>query len=232
MLCVAIDKQVQSQSENQAVEWPDSDKTQELILAARRGESTAVNQLLDRHREALRRLVDLRMDNMVKRRVDASDIVQDVLVEANRRLPGYLEGPTIPFHLWLRGLARDRMIDAHRRHRVAGRRSVDREVPLAAGGISGQSVLDLAQQLNDPRYTPATAALQHELTEQFQKTLEELAETDREVVFMRHFEQLSNQEIAQALNLTEAAASMRYLRAVKRLKAVWQQSSQPPEHGE
>jgi len=194
-------------------------------LAARDGEASAVNQLLDRHRKALRRMVDLRMDHMVKRRVDASDIVQDVLVEANRRLQGYLDEPKLPFHLWLRGLARDRMIDAHRRHRVAGRRSVDREVPLTTGGISGQSALDLAQQLNDPRYTPATAALQHELTEQFQKALGELAETDREVVFMRHFEQLSNQEIAQALNLTEAAASMRYLRAVKRLKTVWQQSS-------
>jgi len=142
------------------VQWPNSDKTQELILAARDGEASAVNQLLDRHRKALRRMVDLRMDHMVKRRVDASDIVQDVLVEANRRLQGYLDEPKLPFHLWLRGLARDRMIDAHRRHRVAGRRSVDREVPLTTGGISGQSALDLAQQLNDPRYTPATAALQ------------------------------------------------------------------------
>ncbi len=210
------------------MQWPDSDKTQELILAARDGKASAVNQLLDRHREALRRLVDMRMDQMVKRRVDASDIVQDVLIEANRRLPKYLDKPPLPFHLWLRGLARDRMIDAHRRHRVASRRSVDREVPLVAGDISGQSVLDLAQQLNDPRHTPATAALQNELTEQFQKALDELAETDREVVFMRHFEQLSNQEIAQALNLTEAAASMRYLRAVKRLKEVWQQDSLKP----
>ncbi len=212
------------------MQWPDSDKTQELMVAARRGESAAINQLLDRHREALRRLVDLRMDQMVKRRVDASDIVQDVLVEANRRLPDFLESSTVPFHLWLRGLARDRMIDAHRRHRVAGRRSVDREVPMVAPGISDQSVLDLAQQLNDPRYTPASAALQHELTEQFQKTLEELAETDREVVFMRHFEQLSNQEIAQALDITEAAASMRYLRAVKRLKAVWHDGDQKSEY--
>lgn len=194
-------------------------------MAARDGQAAAVNQLLDRHRESLRRLVDLRMDQMVKRRVDASDIVQDVLIEANRRMPGYLEEQKLPFHLWLRGLARDRMIDAHRRHRVASRRSVEREVPLATGGISGHSVLDLARQLNDPRNTPATAALQNELTEQFQKALDDLAETDREVVFMRHFEQLSNQEIAQALNLTEAAASMRYLRAVKRLKTVWRQGS-------
>ncbi len=89
------------------------------------------NQLLERHREALRRMVGLRMDRGLQRRVDASDIVQDVLVEANRRLTDYLASAGMPFQLWLRHLARDRLIDAHRRHHAA-RRNVDREQPLDA----------------------------------------------------------------------------------------------------
>src|SRR5688572_27369152 len=99
--------------------WPEPAKTEELMADARRGDAEAVNRLLERHREALRRMVDLRIDRALERRVDASDVVQDVLLEANGRLQDYLENPAIPFHLWLRQLAHDRIIDLHRRHRVA-----------------------------------------------------------------------------------------------------------------
>ena len=107
--------------------WPNAPQTEQLLQRAKTGDGAAVNELLDRHREALRRLVDLRLDPVIKRRVDASDIVQDVLVEANRRLSQYLVDPAMPFHLWLRHMAKDRLIDAHRRHRQAQRRSLDRE---------------------------------------------------------------------------------------------------------
>src|SRR5436305_9301852 len=112
--------------------WPDSTETQELLGRARRREPEAVDQLLARHRAALRRMIDLRMDPALARRLDASDIVQDVLIEASRRLADYLSNPSLPFHLWLRHLARDHIIDQFRRHRVAARRSLDREQPLAA----------------------------------------------------------------------------------------------------
>ena len=101
-----------------------------LLDRVRRGDGDAVNGLLERHRETIKRMIDRRMDRGVQRRVDASDIVQDVMIEANRRLGDYLANPTMPFQLWLRHMARDRLIDAHRRHRVAASRSVDREVPL------------------------------------------------------------------------------------------------------
>ena len=200
--------------------WPDSSQTQELMQQARQGNAEAVNQLLERHRAALRRMVDLRMDQALQRRVDASDIVQEVLVDANRRLNDYLQNPTLPFHLWLRHMARDRLIDAHRRHRVAARRSLDREQPLAAPHDLDRSTLELAAQLCDPELTPAAAATWHELQRRFQSAIEQLEDQDRDVVLMRHFEQLSNQEVAQALNLTPAAASMRYLRAMRRLRAL------------
>ena len=127
--------------------WPDSERTRELLSAARDGDQDAVEGLMDRHRDALRKLVDHRMDRAIGRRVDASDVVQDVLLEASNRLGKYLDQPTLPFHLWLRQLARDRLIDMHRRHRKAQRRSVDRERPLAARAHADQSSMDLALSL-------------------------------------------------------------------------------------
>src|SRR5690606_14440060 len=81
--------------------WPDAETTQELVGQARQGNADAAGRLLDRHRESLRRLVEMRLDRRIRRRVDASDVVQEVLVEANRRLARYLENPVLPFHLWL-----------------------------------------------------------------------------------------------------------------------------------
>src|SRR5205823_1140261 len=107
--------------------WPDQSETHDLLARAQSGDAAAVDDLLARHRDALRRAVALRLDPALARRVDASDIVQDVLLEANRRLKDYLRNPTLPFHLWLRHLAHDRIIDAHRFHCKAQRRSLDRE---------------------------------------------------------------------------------------------------------
>ena len=198
--------------------WPDSSQTQELLLQAGDGDAAAIGRLLDKHRDALRRMIELRLDRAVQRRVDASDVVQDVLVEAHRRLADYLVERKLPFHLWLRQIAKDRMIDAHRRHRGSARRSLDREQPLASPVHADESALDLAAQLRDRELTPAAAALQRELQRRFEDALLLLDEQDREVILMRHFEQLSNQEVAQALELSEPAAGMRYLRAMRRLR--------------
>ena len=201
--------------------WPNSDETQELLAQARDGNTDARNQLLERHREGLRRMIGLRLDKGVQRRVDASDVVQDVLIEADRRLTDYLSKAGMPFHVWLRLLARDRLIDAHRRHRGAARRSVDREQGLGGPGLNDASAVDLAALLLDRQMTPAAAATHHELERRFAIALETLDEIDREVILMRHFEQLTNQQTAQALDLTEPAAGMRYLRALRRLRALF-----------
>jgi RNA polymerase sigma-70 factor (ECF subfamily) len=147
-----------------------------------------------------------------------SDIVQEVIIEANRRLAEYLQNPAMPFHLWLRHMARDRIIDAHRRHRVSAKRSIDREQPLLAAGEFDRSTMELAQQLCDPQMTPQAAATMNELAKRFALAVEDLEEQDRDVILMRHFEQLSNQEVAETLGLSEPAASMRYLRAIRRLR--------------
>ncbi len=198
--------------------WPEPTETDGLLDQARRGEPAAVDRLLARHRPALCRLVAQRLDPAVARRVDASDVVQGVLFEASRRLRDYLADPSMPFHLWLRSIARDHLIDEHRRHRVAARRSVDRERPLAA--YADHSSLDLAAQLRDSAPTPAAEALRHELMTRFRAALDQLDEHDREILLMRHFEHLSNSEAARALGLSDPAAGMRHLRALRRLRAV------------
>jgi RNA polymerase sigma-70 factor (ECF subfamily) len=200
--------------------WPQGEQTQELLNGVAGGDASAMNQLMDRHREAVRRMIQMRMDQAVARRVDASDIVQDVLLEASQRLPDYLKNPAMPFHLWLRQLARDRIIDMHRRHRAAKRRSVDRELNLNGPMNDEQSAADFAALLKDAELTPAAAALRKEMEERFLVALDQLDENDREIVIMRHFEHLGNSEVAEALQLTPPAAGMRYLRAIRRLKEI------------
>lgn len=200
--------------------WPNTEETQQLLADAEQGNADAVNRLLDRHRDSLRKLIQLRLDRAIARRLDASDVVQDVLLEANQRLRDYLADPRLPFHLWLRHLAKDRLIEMHRRHRGAQRRSTDRERALTAPAFGDQSSLDLAQQLADHELTPAAANIRRELEQRFLAAIEQLDDDDREIILMRHFEHLGNSEVAAALGLSAAAAGMRHLRALRRLRAI------------
>jgi len=206
--------------------WPDSEETQHLLRQAKQGDQGAVNNLLDRHRESLRQLVRMRLDRAVAQRVDASDVVQDVLLEASQRLEDFIAGETaMPFHLWLRQLAKDRVIDMYRRHRGAQRRSVDRE---QGRGYADQSSLDLMARLQDQELTPAAASIRHELEQRFLDALDQLDEEDREIILMRHTEHLGNNEIAQLLNISPAAAGMRHLRALRKLRTIL---GEPPSQG-
>lgn len=206
--------------------WPDQRDTQELLTAAKAGDAEARERLWNRHRGALHKLVAMRLDRGIQGRVDVSDVVQDALVEADRRLADYMKQEPMPFHLWLRQIARDRMIDAHRRHRGAERRSIDREqAPPSPSLFADRSAFDLAAQLRDGReITPAAAALQHELEARFRAALEQVDPIDREIIELRHIEQLSNKDTATALGLSEPAAGMRYLRAIRRLRALLDES--------
>jgi RNA polymerase sigma-70 factor (ECF subfamily) len=200
--------------------WPDPTETEALLKRVAEEGEPAAGRLWERHREPLRRMIGLRLDQALGRRVDASDVVQEVLLKANQRLSEYLRNPALPFHLWLRQIARDHMIDEHRRHRVAARRSLDRERPLAAPAFLDRSSIELAAQLRDPGLTPAAMALRHELERRFHEALGRLDEGDREIILLRHFEQLSNGEAAHELGLSDAAAGMRHLRALRKLRTL------------
>lgn len=197
---------------------PDSETTQQLLRAAKAGDTSAVNELLERHRDSLRRMVQARLDRAVSRRVDASDVVQDVLLEAHGRLSDFIQNGSMPFHRWLRHLAKDRMIDVHRRHH-AHRRSVDRE-QAAQWSADVSSAFDVFAQISAHELTPAAASIRREIEARFLGALEQLDELDREILLMRHCEQLGNSEVAELLGLSQPAAGMRYLRALRRLRAV------------
>jgi RNA polymerase sigma-70 factor (ECF subfamily) len=198
--------------------WPIDDQTETLLDGARAGDSDAVNKLLEKHRRSVRRLVEMRLDRKVQQRVDVSDVVQDVMVEASGRLEKYLDDPVMAFHLWIRQIAWDRIIDTYRRHRVSAKRNMDREQSIAVPAGSDQSTMELAVQLRDPALTPAAAATQREIAGKVEAVIELLNEQDREIILMRHYEHLSNLEIAEVLKLNPPAASMRYLRALRRLR--------------
>jgi len=202
--------------------WPNGDQTNALLVAAKLGDDEAVGQLLDRHRASVRRLVELRLDRKVQRRVDVSDVVQEVMFEASGRLDRYLQDPAMAFHLWIRQIAWDRIIDTYRRHRVSAKRNMDREQPMSVPMGGDQSSIQLIAQLRDPAMTPATAATQAELSRNVEAAIHRLGDQDREVILMRHFEHLSNLEIAEVLGLNPPAASMRYLRALRRLRQLLQ----------
>ena len=204
--------------------WPDSEQTAELLQNARQGESSAVNELMERHRNAVRQMIQMRLDRAVAARVDASDVVQDVLLEASQRLNDFIKSGSMPFHLWLRQLAKDRLIDMHRRHRGAQRRSVDREQRVAAGS-SERSSLNLDGVLADGQLTPAAASIRREIEQRFLTALQELGDDDRDIILMRHQEHLTNSEVAEALGLSQPAAGMRYLRALRKLREVLGETS-------
>ncbi|MCI0334057.1 MAG: sigma-70 family RNA polymerase sigma factor [Planctomycetes bacterium] len=196
--------------------WPDQDETRELLDGAQQGNREAVERLMDRHRDSLNRMVRCRLNRGLAGRVDASDIVQDALLTASRRLTEYLENPRLPFHAWLRQLARDRLADAYRRQ-LADKRDVAREQPAMAGE---RSSLNPIAQIRDPELTPAATLLRKEFAGRFHQAVEQLPEDSRDIILMRHAEQLTNLQAAELLGLSEAAAGMRYLRALRQLKSL------------
>jgi RNA polymerase sigma-70 factor (ECF subfamily) len=191
-------------------------QTEELLAKAGAGDAAARNRLWDKHRRRLRALVAMRMQGGLATRIDASDVVQDSLAEADGRLEDYLQRRPLPFYLWLRQLALQRLIDLHRRHVVAGKRSVRREE--RGGAIADESMNDLAQRLVARSSSPSRRASREELRIKVREALDQLPRNDREVLVLRHLEQLSMAEIAALLGLTEGAVKVRHLRALQRLR--------------
>lgn len=196
--------------------WPNQDETIELLHGAQRGEREAVEQLMDRHRDSLHRMVRCRLNPGVGARVDASDIVQEALLTASRRLSEYLQNPRMPFHAWLRQLARDRLADAYR-HELADKRNVAREQGRPTDDASS---LNPMAQLRDAELTPAAMLLRKEFARRFHEALEQLSDEAKEIILMRHSEQLTNSQAAELLGISEPAAGMRYLRALRQLKSI------------
>jgi RNA polymerase sigma-70 factor, ECF subfamily len=194
--------------------------TDELLRRAGQGDSRALGDLLARHRDRLRLMVQLRLDRRLLGRVDASDVIQEAYLEAALRLPEYLRQPDLPFFVWLRFLTAQKLLVLHRRHLGAKVRDAARDVSLFQGAVPEASSAALAAHLLGHRTTPSQAAIRAELRARLQDALDRLDALDREVLVLRHFEQLTNGETARVLGIRESAASQRYARALLRLKDV------------
>jgi RNA polymerase sigma-70 factor (ECF subfamily) len=198
---------------------PDAADTEALIERAGRGDTAARNQLLTRYRERLRQMVMVRMDRRLAPRVDPSDVVQDALAEATRHFAEYLRDRPLPFYPWLRRLTWERLVDLHRRHIQARRRSLAREQP-AMDAASDESLLALVDRLAAGGTSPSGRAARTELRQRVRQALMELETLDREVLLLRYFEQLSTQETAAVLGISESGAKSRLMRALIRLRAL------------
>ena len=196
---------------------PDTD---ELLRRTGAGDRDARGELLQRHRQRLRRMIALRIDPRLAARVDPSDVVQDVLAEADRRLDRYVHKRPLPFYPWLRQLAWDRLADQHRRHVRAGRRSVKREEG-APWALSDASAAELAQRLLAPGDSPSAGVQREEVRDRVRAALAALAEQDREVLVLRYLEELSAHEVGAVLGIAEAAAKKRALRALAASAVLW-----------
>jgi RNA polymerase sigma-70 factor, ECF subfamily len=194
---------------------PETAEVQNLLGQVRAGDSGAFEQLFARYRTYLHQFVELRLDPKLRARVDSSDVVQEAQLEAVRRLQDYLAQPSMPFRLWLRQITYDRILKMHRLHVETARRSVDREVRLPEG-----SSLGLAMQALTAGSTPSHQLNRRELANRLRKAVAQLAEPDREVLLLRHFEGLSNQEVGYLLSLDPATVSKRHGRAMLRLHKI------------
>ncbi|MBI3468743.1 MAG: sigma-70 family RNA polymerase sigma factor [Planctomycetes bacterium] len=193
--------------------------TEELLDRAGQGDREALQQLLARHRVRLRQMVSVRLDRRLAARVDPSDVVQEALAEASRKLDDYLQRRPLPFYPWLRQIAWQRLVHLTDHHLRAQRRTVTREVTFDLA-LPDESAHVLAGRLVSSGTSPSRSLLRKELRARVQAALAELPARDREVLVLRYLEELSNSEIAAVLAITEAAVKMRHVRALDRLRGL------------
>ena len=197
-----------------------SAETARLLEQARAGNKEALSALFSRHRPRLRRMVELRLDRRLQARIDASDVIQEAYVEVVIRLNEYLIAPSYPLFLWLRLIVGERLLKLHRHHLGTQMRDAGLEVSLYRGALPEASSAALAAQLLGKHTSPTQAAVRAERMLRLQEALNTLDAMDREVLSLRHFEQMSLAETAVSLGIKESAAAKRYIRALKRLKKI------------
>lgn len=194
----------------------------ELLDAARQGDEAALAILVDRHRERLERMVQLRMDRRLQGRVDPADVVQDAYFAVRGKFPQYSADSRMPFFLWLRLEVGQKLVDLHRFHLGTQMRNAGQEVSLYCGALPQVTSMSLAEHLLGKLTTASHAAMRVELKLRVQEALNSMDPGDREVLILRHFEELRNVEAAQVLGIKPSAAVNRYVRALKRIKDVFQ----------
>ncbi|CAN5180307.1 sigma-70 family RNA polymerase sigma factor [soil metagenome] len=199
---------------------PDLTDEPELLTRLQSGDQPALAVLYDRYRDKLRRMVQVRLDPRLKGRVAPSDVLQEAYIDALKRYPHYFEKADQPFFGWLRLIVAQRLADVHREHLSAKKRDVRNELPFGHPRAGMGSSACLASCIAGTLTSPSNAAVKNEYIAKLETALSELEDVDREILLLRHFEELSNAETAQVLGLHPPAASKRYVRALSRLKQI------------
>jgi RNA polymerase sigma-70 factor, ECF subfamily len=199
---------------------PSPSETIRLVDRLRAGDKAAFAGIFDGYRDRLLRMVDLRLDPRVRSRLDPADVVQDGFLDAQKRLDDYLRNPKIPLFLWLRLIVGERLTTLHRHHLGTRMRDAGREVSLFHEALPQASTAALASMLLGRQTSPTQAAQRAERLLRVQEALNSLESVDREILALRHFEQLNRAEAAEALGISEEAGAKRYIRALKRIKDV------------
>lgn len=192
----------------------------ELIDRVVNGDENALAELFSSHRDRLWRMVNFRMDPRLHGRVDADDVLQEAWLSVVQRIDHFLSDASRSIFVWFRLITGQTMIDIHRRHLGTQKRNAAMEFSINKGWSSESTSFSLSFHLLGHLTSPTQAALREELSEQLKAALASMNEIDREVLALRHFEQLSNRETAQILGISDQAASDRYMRALGRLKGV------------
>jgi RNA polymerase sigma-70 factor (ECF subfamily) len=198
----------------------DTGDSSALLRRAGQGDKSALAELFCLYRARLRCMVELRLDRRLQGRIDPSDVLQDAYLELSRSVADYLRKPALPFFLWLRMITGRKLQALHRHHLGTKSRDAGREVSLYRGALPQASSVSLAAQLLGRLTSPSHAAMRAELQVRVQEALNSLDPLDREVLALRHYEQLNNAETAQVLGVSDTAASNRFVRALKRLKTI------------
>jgi RNA polymerase sigma-70 factor, ECF subfamily len=188
-----------------------------LVRVAENGDTASLQTLFKFFEERLRRLIALRVDYRILRRVDVDDVLQEVYLQASLHLKNYLTLSEVPFFAWLRGIAVNVLLELQRRHLGTQKRDARREIPLTSSSLEASSSV-LSWQLVDCGTSPSNAAMREEAKMQLEDIINQLSSADKEIVALRHYEQLSPEETAAVLDISKKAAGMRYLRALKRLR--------------
>jgi RNA polymerase sigma-70 factor (ECF subfamily) len=198
---------------------PDPPDLDPLLARLRGGDQLALADLFSRYRPQLRRMIELRLDPRLGARVGASDVLQEAYVDALKRYNHFFERTGVSFYVWLRLIVNQSLIDTHRRHLGAKMRAAGHEQQAPpAGHWAAATSVSLARHLVAQMQSPSAVMRQEETLAQVQAALESLEPLDREVLTLRHFEELGNNEVAELLGLQKAAASNRYVRALGRLR--------------
>jgi RNA polymerase sigma-70 factor (ECF subfamily) len=191
-----------------------------LVERFKAGDVGAAGEIFTRHRQRLRRMVEMRLDHRLQARIDPSDVIQEAFTEVVARFDKYLADPKLPLFLWLRLVVGERLMKVHRHHLGAQMREATREVSLYRGALPAASSIAIANQLLGRHTSPTHAAVRAERLLRLQSALNDLPPLDREILCLRHFEELNHAEAARVLDIEEATAAKRYIRAMKRLKAI------------